>query len=539
MANNPTSSTEPTQDRLTAYLDGELSAEEGRALEQQLAKDDALRTQMQELDRIWNALDELPHPTVGDQFAKSTIEMATVEAEREVAATMAMPVYRRPMGRLVGMLALAAAAGFLLITSMINLPDRLLIRHLPVVLRADGLQQITHEGEDSVSFLRQLAEQTPLLLATVDADELQAQLVDWQQVDRDDTESRRSWVAALSGNKKARLIDAARRYRSLTDQRRKAMQQTHQQITASDDAEPLMQTALAYEAWLATQTASDQARLRQLPAEKRLAELTKIERQLQKQNRTQLSPEDAARLRQAMKAAAESDAVRKFVQSLSKQIEQNTRIRGAAERMAERFSRSPAQIILLLAQQASKGQNSKFRLLPREAVEALQSQASKVWESIEPELITALDTQSAERLRRLNDEKTRRLYLGKLIIAAARDAFESTDLEEFFASDLLSNDDRHRLLAMPPDEMKRSLRAIYLKQELGIEDFDDRRGGWQGRRDGRSDFGPADRDRDRDRGGTRDRSQRQRNPGENGVGRRGQREARSEESAPGRRRGPQ
>ena len=117
---------DPVREQLVAYLDGELPAEEVRQVEQRLRSDEPFRRQLQGLERAWNALDELPRATVDDNFSKTTIEMAAVEAQREVASlTAAMPVRRRR--RRVGLLVsglLAAAAGFALVRGAATSGDR-------------------------------------------------------------------------------------------------------------------------------------------------------------------------------------------------------------------------------------------------------------------------------------------------------------------------------------------------------------------------------------------------------------------------------
>src|SRR3954466_11619418 len=68
-------------DEIVAYLDGELPPPDCRRVEDRLATDEKYRQQLHELDRAWEALDALPTPSVGDDFARTTIELACVAAK--------------------------------------------------------------------------------------------------------------------------------------------------------------------------------------------------------------------------------------------------------------------------------------------------------------------------------------------------------------------------------------------------------------------------------------------------------------------------
>src|ERR671922_129363 len=71
-------------DELVAYLDGELPPDECRGVEERLATDADYRQQLRDLDQAWEALDALPATNVDDQFARTTIEMVTVAAQRDI-----------------------------------------------------------------------------------------------------------------------------------------------------------------------------------------------------------------------------------------------------------------------------------------------------------------------------------------------------------------------------------------------------------------------------------------------------------------------
>ena len=74
----------PNNDELVAYLDGELPPEECRVVEERLATDEEYRQQLRDLDQAWEALNALPAATVDDGFARTTIELACVQAEEDL-----------------------------------------------------------------------------------------------------------------------------------------------------------------------------------------------------------------------------------------------------------------------------------------------------------------------------------------------------------------------------------------------------------------------------------------------------------------------
>src|SRR5262245_52919254 len=100
-------------EQLVAYLDGELSPDECRHVEERLAGDADYRARLRELDQAWEALDALPSKSAGDDFARTTIEMVTLAAKEEqkqrtIETTTAIR-HRRRMVALAGGAAVLAS----------------------------------------------------------------------------------------------------------------------------------------------------------------------------------------------------------------------------------------------------------------------------------------------------------------------------------------------------------------------------------------------------------------------------------------------
>ncbi len=134
-----------SRERLAAYLDGQLSAEEQTAIETRLAADPQVRRELQLLERAWDALDELPEVPHSTDFTRSTIEMVALAATSERRATSA--------GRrwLAGGLLLAALGIGFATALWWPSPTDALVRDLPLLEHLDAYRQV-----DSLEFLRAL-----------------------------------------------------------------------------------------------------------------------------------------------------------------------------------------------------------------------------------------------------------------------------------------------------------------------------------------------------------------------------------------------
>ncbi|MEM6330223.1 MAG: hypothetical protein AAF790_08240, partial [Planctomycetota bacterium] len=466
-----------TREQIVAYLDGELPDAESHAIESRLAADAALRDEVQGLDRVWNALDDLPRVTVDDAFTRSTIAMAAVEAKQDAAAmTAALPVARRRRGYAVAAACFAAAAvSFLLVRGVLLTPERRLIADLPVVYQVDALQNFQQP-----EFLRKLPVAAPGLLSAGDGEAVDQAAAAWQRLaDADGHLARIESVRAMPEGERARLMDDARRYREdLSPARRGAIASLYAQVQAAEDRDALMRTALSYQAWLTTRTAAEQARLRDLPTDARLAELAKIDREESSRPRGALSSEDAAALRSAVaKLGATPEltrlatAVRERLQAVAAGGEGGPddafarRVAASMSEWAERAEASPTLSVMLLADVAGRP-NHRLSQLFRGQWDRTQQQAASDWQAVEARLLAALSEQPQKRLRRAPDDQRRGL-LALSVMRAAREGFESFDEEAFFASDDLTDEDRHTLLALPSEQMRERLRELYIERQLG------------------------------------------------------------------------
>ena len=155
---------DPVDEELVAYLDDEIEPTDRARVERRLADDAAYRDRLRQLQQAWDALDALPHSSLGEAFTSSTMTM--VVAEQEQAATQAVQQLQTQRSKrwlvLAISTAVAAALGFVLVYRTLTDSDRELVNDLPVIERVDQLH-----NTPSVDFLERLQKEG-LFLANSD-----------------------------------------------------------------------------------------------------------------------------------------------------------------------------------------------------------------------------------------------------------------------------------------------------------------------------------------------------------------------------------
>jgi hypothetical protein len=149
---------QPLEERLVAYLDGELDDAEVRKVEELVAADPKAREVLAGLDHAWTLLDKLSPASVDDVFTRTTIEMVSVKAAEDLAGQQAAIPRRRRRRWLIGAgsLAILAAAGFFGVALFWPNPNRELLQDLPVLEDLDEFQRVFNKNDQDVQFLRLL-----------------------------------------------------------------------------------------------------------------------------------------------------------------------------------------------------------------------------------------------------------------------------------------------------------------------------------------------------------------------------------------------
>ncbi|MDR1491488.1 MAG: hypothetical protein LBT05_02010 [Planctomycetaceae bacterium] len=76
--------TEPDEELLIAYLDGELDSKNVRLTEDRLSQESELREKMTVLEQTWNLLDSLEIVPVDKTLVRSTLEVVALTIEKEL-----------------------------------------------------------------------------------------------------------------------------------------------------------------------------------------------------------------------------------------------------------------------------------------------------------------------------------------------------------------------------------------------------------------------------------------------------------------------
>jgi anti-sigma factor RsiW len=155
-------------EKLVAYLDGELPEGDAREIEQGLASDPTVRTEVEQLSRVWELLDLLPRPNASSEFSSRTLATLKVTGRTanlttkpngngDVAATVTLTtvssVSRPASPRTLWMIGLflVGVVGFLVGRMSAGPANDVLLDELPVIERLDEYREI-----GNAKFLRDL-----------------------------------------------------------------------------------------------------------------------------------------------------------------------------------------------------------------------------------------------------------------------------------------------------------------------------------------------------------------------------------------------
>ena len=141
--------------QLVAYLDGELDAQSSVELEQRLAEDAEFRLRLEQLQKAWDFLDDLPRTQQNEDFTRSTVELITVSAQDDLHATKRDALQKHMISWILrgGLVTITLLVGWFVGDWYFGRDQRQLIEDLPVIDRLDEFR-LTEDLE----FLQQLVE---------------------------------------------------------------------------------------------------------------------------------------------------------------------------------------------------------------------------------------------------------------------------------------------------------------------------------------------------------------------------------------------
>ena len=135
-----------TDVELVAYLDGELSEPEQSELQRQLADNTELSERVTRLKATWELLQYLEPADLGDEFTKTTMEMAAVQSRQGGITRLICRRWKWLVGGIVGF---AAGFGLVFVPSYVQNQRRL--QELPII---DNMDLYVHAHD--IEFVHEL-----------------------------------------------------------------------------------------------------------------------------------------------------------------------------------------------------------------------------------------------------------------------------------------------------------------------------------------------------------------------------------------------
>ncbi len=139
--------------QIVAYLDGELDSATNAEIEKRLADDTEFALRLQQLQRAWDLLDDLPRANSNIDFTRSTVELIAVSAEDDLQATKNLLTQKKIQSWLLrsGLVSLAIFLGWFIGDWYFGRAQRQLLRDFPVIHQLDE-----YRLTEDLEFLKQL-----------------------------------------------------------------------------------------------------------------------------------------------------------------------------------------------------------------------------------------------------------------------------------------------------------------------------------------------------------------------------------------------
>ena len=152
--------TDPERANLVAYLDGELTEADARALATKITLSVTARREIESLQMTWELLDYLPRPAPSEDLANRTLSLAMVNGAGGGRATAiagrAGVVFAR-VAALLGVAAVTLAIGYTSTRWLWPDPSARLVRDLPIAEHLDEYREV-----GSIEFLNLLSNSSAL-----------------------------------------------------------------------------------------------------------------------------------------------------------------------------------------------------------------------------------------------------------------------------------------------------------------------------------------------------------------------------------------
>lgn len=268
-------------ERLVAYLDGELEPEERQQLEVQLGRDANLRARLRTLQEGWDLLDALPMATPSPVLLESTLRMAAIEASGQ-GHRDASGQYQRIHGlrrlrasKTIGVF-LLSVLGFVGSAVAVRVFDHFRFQHqlrqLPVAMHVDAYLYAA-----DLELMRSLMQMPQWQQAVAIAD----QLGEWnfglqRSIAHATPEQREAMLPELPIEDQQLVTEAWQRFEQLGEPDKQAVLQVAQQVAVQSDAEQLLTTMTRFASWWQTLLPLEKDSIADPDPQKRRAAIAKL-----------------------------------------------------------------------------------------------------------------------------------------------------------------------------------------------------------------------------------------------------------------------
>jgi len=242
-------------EQLVAYLDGELSPEELRALEKRLGAEPALRTRLRELQNGWEMLDDLPLAASSVSLLETTIRMAAVDGEISSSPSG----LKSPKNKFYRLFAVAAVtvASFLLGLAATKVRDyiryRNQLRDLPIAMHLDAY---LHSSD--LDLMQDLAK----MQQWKEANEIADTLGEWNlhladQLDATSLDNLQACLVTLPTEDQKTVSANWERFEKISPDNRRKIYDVAARVATQEDPKAILKTMDRFAAWRDSLTASD------------------------------------------------------------------------------------------------------------------------------------------------------------------------------------------------------------------------------------------------------------------------------------------
>jgi hypothetical protein len=259
--------------QLTAYLDGELDADEIRIVEKRLASEAKYRGLMQQLQKTWDVLDILPAPAASSSFTQSTMKLVVGDAKK-LSRRQSRHASTWPLRILALILlpSIAVAGTWFASRYVQSAPNEEFFRDLPVISIVNALNC---DQRLSIGFLEQLAAEGDIF------DNTRQPGSQLQRVVYSGTiEEMRAEIALASQSEKNRLSVNRDKYQTLDQPTKDRIKQIQTDLAEHSQSQKLMDVLSQYYVWLKSLGESNRAEFLDIQGiDERIARIKQINQQ--------------------------------------------------------------------------------------------------------------------------------------------------------------------------------------------------------------------------------------------------------------------